>query len=443
MHRRTWIRAGVSCRSRAGLTGVVALGALGLSACDLSVTNPALIDEEDLRIPGAVAAIVNGARHAFSRATTIDGAGGVYSVSAALTDELTHVGSWVPPREISNGLPGNESPENQSHWGRSSVARWQAEDAIQKVSELVDNPDANPWVALATLYAGFSNRLLGDNFCDAVIDGGPLLPSRTFHERAEQHFDRAIQIANAAGDATLRNAAYAGRAQVRMMLGKWSEAVADAGQVPTSFVYTHPHSDNSANEANGVFEWAALTSGQYSVWGTPFAEWGEDVTGTLETEGDPRVSFRWRNAVGGGSPARPYWFIEKYTTRNDDIAIAKGTEMRLIEAEAALRNNDLVGALAKINETRAHHGLEPMTVAAMDSGWQLLMKERGLELWLEGRRLGDLRRWAAEPALRALVNTTAVRLGEVHRNVLEADPLCLRISTDELFSNPNDLSAAR
>jgi starch-binding outer membrane protein, SusD/RagB family len=435
MHTRSY--AGAPILLRTGALGAVLAGSLALWACDLGVTNPALIEEDDLLVPGAVPSIVNGARYTFNNAITQTGAGGVFSVSAALTDELTHVGSWVPPREISNGEPGNESPENQSHWGQSSRARWQAEDAIDKVTPLVPNPNANEWVALAMLYAGLSNRLLGDMFCEAVIDGGGLLPHTAFHQRGEGHFSDAIQVAGAANRTDYRNAAYGGRAQVRMMLGDWAGAAADAGQVPTSFVFVHPMSDNSGAEANGVFEWAALTSGQYSVWATPFAEWGLDVTGTLTTEGDPRASFRHRDQVGGGSPARPYYFIEKYTSRNDDIALVKGTEMRLIEAEALLRAGDVPGAVARINVVRQHHGLADASAANADAAWQLLMKERGLELWLEGRRLPDLRRWAASADTRARITTTAWRLGEVARPVYEANPFCLRISTNEIFSNQN------
>jgi starch-binding outer membrane protein, SusD/RagB family len=337
MRKQEWIRAGTAGRYRAAVIGTIAAGTLALASCDLGVTNPALIEEADLHVPGAVPSIVNGARYSFGLATTQQGAGGVYSVSAILTDELTHGGSWVPPREISDGEPGNESPENQSHWGFTSRARWQAEDAITKITPLVDNPAANEWVALAMLYAGFSSRLLGDMFCEVVIDGGPLEPTTVAHQRAEAHFGSAIQVAGAAGRADLRNAAYGGRAQTRMMLGDWTGAVSDAGQVATGFVYAQPHSDNTGSESNGVFEWSALASGQYTVWGTPFAEWGTDVTGNapFATEGDPRVEFMYRTQLGGDN-RRPYWFAQKYTSRNDDIAIVKGTEMRLIEAEAAL-----------------------------------------------------------------------------------------------------------
>jgi starch-binding outer membrane protein, SusD/RagB family len=437
MQEHRWIRAGAPRGLRGAVLGATLAGVVTLTACDLGVTNPANIEEADLNVPGAIPSIVNGARHTFGMATTIQGAGGVYSVGAALTDELTHVGSWAPPRDISNGVPGNDAAENQSHWGYSSRARWQAEDAIGKVSALVDNPQANEWVALATLYAGFSNRLLGENFCDAVIDGGPRQPHTAFFERAEAHFTNAIAIAGAANRADLREAAYAGRAQVRMSLGKWAEAVSDAGQVTTGFVYAQPHSSNTGNENNGVFNWSADAVGQYSVWGTPFAEWGRDVTGTVESDGDPRASFEWRAAVGGGSPDRPYWFTARYESRDDAIPIAKGTEMRLIEAEALLRGGNVEGAVEAINLVRRHHGLEDAVAGTIDEAWALLMKERGLELWLEGRRLGDLRRWAAESNTRPRITAMAWRGGETLEPAIDASPFCLRVSTNEIFANPN------
>lgn len=436
---------------RAPSLSLLAAGALLLAGCDLGVTNPALVEEGDLGTPNAVPAIVNGALGTFGMATTIMGAAGTYSASAILSGELVHSGSWTPPREISEGTPNNESPENQSHWGFSSQARWQAENAIEQVSELVDNPGQNEWVALAQLYAGFSNRVMGEMFCDAVIDGGPKLPFSAFSERSVTYFDDAVQTSQAGGHGDLRLAALAGRAQARLMLGEWQEAVADAGQVPTDFVFAHVHSDNSGNEHNGVHNWTYRgdSSWQYTVWGTPFADWGRDATDG-GTAGDPRVTFtRMFTAAGapliGGDNRRPVWRADKYPSRNSSIPLAKGTEMRLIEAEALLRANNVPGAVGKINEVRAHHGLGNASASTPAEAWQLLMRERGLELFLEGRRLGDVRRWAADSQSAPHVGYEFVggiasgqpASADPKRNVLDADPLCLRVSTNEIFSNPN------
>ena len=78
--------------------------------------------------------------------------------------------------------------------------------------------------------------------------------------------------------------------------------------------------------------------------------------------------------------------------------------MRLIEAEALLVKNDWQGALAKINalrtsftSTKTGQKLAPWTATNATEAWTILKRERGIHLWLEGRRMGDQRRW--EPIL--------------------------------------------
>jgi starch-binding outer membrane protein, SusD/RagB family len=452
MHKERMTRGRANARDlRAPSLSLLAAGSLLLAGCELGVSNPSLVEEGDLETPAAVPAIVNGALGTFGMATTIMGAAGTYSASAILSGELVHSGSWTPPREISEGFPNNESPENQSHWGYSSQARWQAEDAIGKAQALVTDPNSNEWVALAQLYAGFSNRVMGEMFCDAVIDGGPLEPYTTFSSRAVGHFDAAATTAAAGGHTNLRLAALAGRAQARLTLGQWDQAVADAGQVPTDFVYAHVHSDNSGNEHNGVHNWVYRgdNAWQYTVWGTPFEEWGLD-TSDPGSNGDPRVSYTPQlTSAGapliGGDNRRPIFRADKYPSRNSSIPLAKGTEMRLIEAEALLRGGSVGQAVDRINEVRSHHGLPAASAANATEAWSLLMRERGLELFLEGRRLGDVRRWAADSQASAHVDYDFVgriasgqpASADPRRSVLDASPLCLRVSTNEIFSNEN------
>ncbi len=136
----------------------------------------------------------------------------------------------------------------------------------------------------------------------------------------------------------------------------------------------------------------------------------------------------------GRDGRRPFWRQRKYTATGNPITVAKGAEMRLIEAEAALLGGDLTGALNAINAVRTHHYLPHLTAATADEAWEILVRERGLELWLEGRRLADLRRWQQNPGW---VRTEVVRYGGP-RNVLDTEePLCLKVSSNEIFSNPN------
>jgi starch-binding outer membrane protein, SusD/RagB family len=429
-------------RARGGLAALA--GAVALGACDLGVSNPALIEDADLDRTEAIAAVVNGVRGDYG-GTVSFGLGGAYMAGAVLGDELTHVGSWQPIRQISEGNPGWTEPENQSHWGYAQRGRWVAEDAIRRISALVANPQSDPNIAMVTLYAGLSNRMLGDHFCHAVIDGGPLEPNAAFHQRAVRHFTDAIAVGQAANQPEIVNAAYGGRAQAHMALGNWQAAVADAQRLPTNFAFVQPHSDNSSREHNHVHDLAERGDNgqQFSVWGTPFAQWGREVNARHESEGDPRASYRvvlnaqgnpqTFNFLGGG--VRQLWYSQKYNARNAGIPLVKGTEMRLIEAEAALVGGNVAGAIAAINQVRTFRNLAPVSATSANQAWDLLQRERGVELWLEGRRLGDLRRWQGTPGF---VNTQVLRTGLAMRNVLDTpQPLCLKVSSNEIFSNPN------
>ena len=108
--------------------------------------------------------------------------------------------------------------------------------------------------------------------------------------------------------------------------------------------------------------------------------------------------------------------------------------MRLIEAEASLRGGDWQGAVAVINERRTGLNLSPTNAANSDAAWSSLKRERGIELWLEARRLADLRRW-----------NTAKTPGELHPLEVTGGALplspnrsyCQPISIREILANPN------
>ena len=57
--------------------------------------------------------------------------------------------------------------------------------------------------------------------------------------------------------------------------------------------------------------------------------------------------------------------------------------------------NLTTGAATLINARRVSLGLTPWPTTNATEAWTALKRERGIELWLESRRLGDFRRWAA------------------------------------------------
>jgi hypothetical protein len=107
--------------------------------------------------------------------------------------------------------------------------------------------------------------------------------------------------------------------------------------------------------------------------------------------------------------------------------------MRLIEAEAKLRANDLTGGLASINQVRANVSMPALTAANITEAWTLFKRERGIELWLEARRLGDLRRWKAANTPGALDPLESIGAA----SHLTKQDLCFPIGRSERQTNPN------
>jgi hypothetical protein len=110
-----------------------------------------------------------------------------------------------------------------------------------------------------------------------------------------------------------------------------------------------------------------------------------------------------------------------------------GREMLLIRAEERLLAGDQAGGTAFINQVRANVGMAAIAPTDLTDAWRLLKRERGIELWLEARRLGDLRRWATAGTPGALdpletVGTTS--------HLVRQD-LCFPVSRGERDTNPN------
>ena len=390
-------------------------GVLPVAACGdlLDVTNPGPIPDEALNTPDAVPGLVVG-----MSADLATGMDDVIMLTSVAADELVHGGSYSQPGLFFRGVIKAEDVNFE--WAVMQRARWVAENGITRIKEqLGPRYDKNILSARANLFAGFANRQLGENVCAAVIDGGPQMDFAVHFPRAEGYFTEALRIAQSLGNKDVANAALAGRASVLAWQGKWDQAVQDAARVPIGFRFDATYSENSGRENNDL-AYETQVRREYTVFGTQWAK----------VASDPRVPWDTVKTSAGkiqkGQDGKTDFFRQqKYQTLGADIPLAKGTEMRVLQAEAALRSGNIPAAFALINEQRKFYGLAPLSApAGMEAAWDVLQKERGAVLWLENRRLWDLRRWFNER-------------GPAHNDYLEGRDKCIPISREERDSNPN------
>jgi starch-binding outer membrane protein, SusD/RagB family len=409
---------------------VVAAGVVVLAACDFKVTNPGPVQDKNLSDPGAFDAIANGIGQALSNAMN-------YTVlqGAIITRELFPTGQTgqfgiEPQNEF-----GSLTPDEQGDpWSNGQQARWMAENGIARMTGVLsaaDQAKSKP-LAHAYLWEGYTNRLLGENMCVSIVDGGAPTPSTDYLKLAETAFTNAMQTATSAGDATTAMAAQAGRASVRMDLGDWAGAVSDASAVPEDFVFQMPYYDVGDEYGYNRTAWSSMSNPYraHTQWNTWYAAY-EDTTG------DPRTAYEKTDEFGSGAlqgvGAVLWWPQQKFTSKISPINLSTGREMKLIVAESDLRDGDWQGAMTIINELRTSKGVNAATATGLDDAWTLLKRERGIELWLEGRRLNDLRRWQADNTPGALSPLESVGTA----SYLQHQDLCFPPSRQEYNTNPN------
>ena len=382
------------------------------SACSLDVTNPGPIQDAQLDTPAAVPALVNGMSGDLSLAL-----GNGLVDFTVITDELIHSGNYAAQIEFAQGVVRPEDVNGT--WADMQRARWTAEHGLDRMRTVLGNAfESNANTPRAYLYAGFANRLLGENVCTAIIDGGPAQSDSVYFDRADSLFTRAYQIATTQNNSTVATAALAGRASVRAWLGNWAGAVADAQQVPTAFHYDALFSTNTSRE-NLDLAYETQTRRELTVWGTQWAQ----------LTADPRVPWDTVKTSSGkvqtGQDGKTNFFRQqKYPSLGSPVPLVKGTEMLMLRAEAALRTGDVPGSMALINQARAAVGLGALSASTAAEAWPILQRERGAVTWLEGRRLWDLRRWNAAT-------------GAEHNTFLDGRDKCIPPSSNERASNPN------
>ena len=424
------------------LTALALAGVLGLAGCDFDVDNPGRVLETDLNTVDAVDALVTGMSSDFSEEYD-----GTAFLIARASDEMAGSGSYNTTNNFRRGII--EADQVNGVWEGIQRARWVAEDGIRRMRDDIEGYAfaGNRLTARAYLFAGLANRVVGESFCFGTISAAAELageaeaaqpPSEAF-QRALNMLAEAVTHAQGAGDQDLEDAAHGGRAQAYVGLGDWPNAVNEAGMVSTDFLFEALFDDNSGRENNEMRN--ETNRREMSAFETYAASFNPP---------DPRAPYTDCpgtgdcNGVLGADGITAFWRQDKYwPDRGADIPAVKGTEMRLIEAEADLRNNLLVSAIAGMNEVRTFHGLADLSPApaTIADGFIALDRERYLTLWLEGRRMHDAHRWEAEgrttmPAVMFL-NGLVPLAGDDMDPGLTQRASCIPIAFSECLSNPN------
>lgn len=379
----------------------VRIGSLGLlvaalGSCDTDVVNPGPIEADFLNDPAAQAAIVNGAGRAFADALNWIG-----YTSAAIAREVHPSGSTgsfgITPEQQRGELNDDEVG---TQWENAHRARFLAEDGLARIAALDASDQDSEQLAMLNLWAGYTSRMLGENMCSSVFDGGPAGDSNLHLADAVGYFNQAAALG---AGTEVEVAAVAGRASTHLMAGDLASAVTDANAalgLSGDFSFSAPYFDiGDDNQANRIY--VAGKAAPYKAHSQIFTwieAYNPETGGVADT--DPRVSWMVSGENGDAASSCcgliPWNPQTKYTSDGDAIELSSDEEMKLILAEVELRTNGAGGigaAVALVDELRMAAGVPTESPGTLDEAWTYLKREHAIEMWLEGRRLSALRRW--------------------------------------------------
>ena len=418
---------------------VAGLSILIFSTCDLEVFNPGAITDEALNDPSLMKVVAAGVANEFNSLPD-----NLALDILRLTDQAAGNGSYNGTGRLRRGTL--EWDETNGDWAQIHETIWTGLAAWYRMTDLEEyDQTRSKDAARIWLLIGMAHRMFGENYCQvvysigsdfAVPEKGTVKPRTAAFDSAIVSLTKAISLGQAAGGSDdVIMAARAGIAQAYVGLNDFASATQWSTQVPTDFVYSALYNMNSNSnvvwqETIGRNEVGLFNTYSYNLANGPDPRVPYDICGTFDVPTDPFNSTVSRtdlcNSENGADGVTAHVRQTKYPDEGSDIPIAKGTEMRLIEAEAAMLANNLTDFTARINDVRSHFGLAaiaaPATVGALEynnsptspfervlhnaydastgnvgdpgvDAWSILDGERHLTMFGEARRLWDLHRW--------------------------------------------------
>lgn len=388
-------------KRRAVLTlGVVGLAGL-LGACDslLEVSNPGAIGDGTVDDPTMKTELVNSVVGEFQRMYTSMAYWG-----AILSDEAVTGHNYWQIEHFDRRMMDHKNSQLTEVYNPVQRARALGEDLSAKLKGHL-GADAGKDVGYATAltYTGYSNIFLGEYFCYAPVEPtSAAIDADEILERSLPYFEEAIQVATAAKAAATKkadstaadlvlNIARVGGARAALNVGNSAKAIEFAKEVPADFVAWVEHTDNKSWLENNFF--SAVSGTNHNI--------GVDVA--FRGLNDTRIRYNATGRKGHNQLTVLYTPYQSsaysgWTAAGANAAflkdtghrLASGLEARYILAEAGGMTEGEV--LAFVNERRAVGG-QAATAVAGDALKAELRDQRRRDFFMDGHRLGDLRRY--------------------------------------------------
>lgn len=398
------------------------VAAASLAGCGdwLTVTNPGAIENPALDNPGYLQLMYDGAVGDFQPAYAWTA-----FFSSSFTDELRMHHSYFENLEMDQRrVTENNGTYQLSVFNGLHRARFMADSVAGRFHSILGDTATND-LRLAKLYgyAGYAWALLGENICETRInaEGAALQPAGLF-AGAIDRFDAAISAAATArtaaanitsaevrnrviaGADSVTNMARVGAARASLNLGDDAAAIAYASAVtpayddPEAFRFdSHYRQGDSFGQTrrsgNPFWEfisaggsWVSLSGTGYEELGDPRIPHGSEPTGTADGSARwvPRSPPSFSTYDGSADGAL---FVS-----TSSIRLASAMEARYILAEA---QGNTAANVDFVNDQRAI-GSQPPLVNPTDAEYVAALREQRLrEFFLDGHRLGDLRRYEA------------------------------------------------
>ena len=376
----------------------------GVSAgCEslLDVSLPGAVTEEALHDPGLAPILARSAQNdfecslvsrivshglwssQFNNASTNQGHG------AARTRRIAAHDNGTSDCSDTQALGEIESP-----YGATQIARGQATNAYEIISEFDNLAGKDALLATAAIFEGYSILGLSEGYCQVRLDPETALisPAAAIAIAADR-FAEARTLASAAGATDLLNLARVGGARALNYIDRHGEALALAAVVPIGFVYNATYDASPPRRHNKVY--SENYDNRYISVHEDFRT-NDPLDPMLKVGGmdDPRVPIDGSALGGANDGVTEIWRQAKYTSVSAPIPIATWEEAQLIVAEAELDAGDPAAAIVAIDAVRARYLLPlyagGVTVAEVTTQ---LIEERRRQLFVQGHWLGDMIRF--------------------------------------------------